>query len=167
MSAPLPVPEPIWGRFSADPRQHPGFRAADADRDIAADAVNAAFAQGRLDAAEHAERLQAVLAAKRLGELEPLLADITVATGGHARPLQPAPAPGAASPRQAVWRSWIAVTVIVNVVWLMTWVLSASGPYYYWPMWPMLGMGIPVLMMYLFPDGQGGRGGKGRGQLGR
>ena len=166
MSAPLPVPEPIWGRFSADPRRHPATRAGDADRDVAADAVNAAFAQGRLDAAEHAERLQAVLGAKRLGELEPLLADITVASG-PALPVQPAPAPAAPSPRQAVLRSWVAVTVIVNVIWLATWVLSASGPYYYWPMWPMLGMGIPVLMTYLFADGQGGRGGKGRGQLGR
>ena len=73
MSAQLPErPGPVWTRFSADPRVHGDVRASDADRDVAAEAINAAFSDGRLDSIEHSERLSGVLASKRLGELVPL-----------------------------------------------------------------------------------------------
>ena len=149
-SAPVPnLPEkPLWARFSVDPRAHGAFRASDADRDIAAEVVNAAFQDGRLDTIEHGDRLAVVLQAKTLGELVPMLSDITIS----GRP--PKPSTPVARTRRVAVRSWVAGAVIFNVIWLATWVLSASAPYYYWPLWPMIGTAIPLIIALLVPDHQ-------------
>ena len=55
------------------------LRASDADRDHVAKLLGQAFAEGRLSADEHAERTEDAYAAKTLGELRPLLADLPVA----------------------------------------------------------------------------------------
>ncbi|MEE1927772.1 DUF1707 domain-containing protein [Streptomyces sp. TRM 70351] len=62
-------------------------RASDADRDRVADLLGDALAEGRLTAEEHADRVGAAYAARTLGELEPLVADLP---GGRR------PGPGAA-----------------------------------------------------------------------
>ncbi|MFI6700371.1 DUF1707 domain-containing protein [Streptomyces sp. NPDC050509] len=53
-----------------------GLRASDADRDRTADILREALAEGRLDAEEHGERIDAVYRAKTVGELEPLVRDL-------------------------------------------------------------------------------------------
>lgn len=144
MTHPLPVPaQDPWTQFSADPRRHPQVRASDADRDVVTEAVNAAFSDGRLDAVEHAERLQDALAAKRLGDLVPLLEDITIA----ARP-EP-PAPRAQRIRSAAISSWLGLAVLFNLIWIASWLFSSSAPFYYWPIWPMIGTGVPVLLGWI------------------
>ncbi|GAA3492366.1 DUF1707 SHOCT-like domain-containing protein [Streptomyces cremeus] len=67
----------------APPAAAPALRASDADRDRVADILREALAEGRLDAEEHGERIDAVYRAKTVAELEPLVRDL--------------PAPGAAS----------------------------------------------------------------------
>ncbi|MEU7634882.1 DUF1707 domain-containing protein [Streptomyces sp. NPDC039016] len=67
------------------------MRASDADRDRIAEILREALAEGRLDAEEHAERIDAVYRAKTMGELEPVVRDLPGAGG---RP-QPDPAPHA------------------------------------------------------------------------
>ncbi|NUS15774.1 MAG: DUF1707 domain-containing protein [Streptomyces sp.] len=67
-----------------------GLRASDADRDRIADILREALAEGRLDSAEHSERLDRVYAAKTMGELEPLVSDLPA--GVAASPVA-APAP--------------------------------------------------------------------------
>ncbi|MER8235918.1 DUF1707 domain-containing protein [Streptomyces sp. NPDC094049] len=58
----------------ADP---PGsLRASDADRDRIADILGNALAEGRLDAEEHSDRIDAVYRAKTVGELEPIVRDL-------------------------------------------------------------------------------------------
>src|SRR5215469_11658924 len=52
------------------------LRASDADRDRTAAAIGSAMAAGRLTTAEHAERLDAVYAAKTMGDLVPLTRDL-------------------------------------------------------------------------------------------
>jgi Domain of unknown function (DUF1707) len=52
------------------------LRASDADRDAAAGVLSGALATGRLTSTEHADRLDAVYAAKTLGELAPLTRDL-------------------------------------------------------------------------------------------
>lgn len=52
------------------------LRASDADRDRTASVLGGALAAGRLTTAEHAERLDAVYAAKTMGELVPLTRDL-------------------------------------------------------------------------------------------
>jgi hypothetical protein len=54
------------------------LRASDADRDHVAALLGQALSEGRLDAEEHGERIERVYAAKTLGELRPLLADLPV-----------------------------------------------------------------------------------------
>ncbi|MEW2299846.1 DUF1707 domain-containing protein [Streptomyces sp. NPDC006655] len=75
------------------------LRASDADRDRIADILREALAEGRLTADEHAERVEGVLNAKTVGELEVFIRDLPAA---HARPaapgytpVPPRPAPGA------------------------------------------------------------------------
>ncbi|MEV7421003.1 DUF1707 domain-containing protein [Streptomyces sp. NPDC091212] len=67
------------------PAEPPAIRASDADRDRIADILREALAEGRLDADEHAERIDSVYRAKTVGELEPLVSDLPAA-GAQARP---------------------------------------------------------------------------------
>ncbi|ORT61453.1 DUF1707 domain-containing protein [Streptomyces sp. CB03238] len=69
----------------------PAIRASDADRDRIADILRDALAEGRIDAEEHGERIDAVYRAKTVGELEPLVQDLPAARGPRQEP----------SPRQA------------------------------------------------------------------
>jgi hypothetical protein len=57
-------------------------RASDADRDRVADILREALAEGRLDAEEHSERIEAVYAAKTMGELEPIVRDLPAGRPG-------------------------------------------------------------------------------------
>ncbi|NUP14851.1 MAG: DUF1707 and DUF2154 domain-containing protein [Streptomyces sp.] len=73
------------------------LRASDADRDRIADILRDALAEGRLTADEHAERVEGVLAAKTVGELDVFIRDLPAAHQPRA-PRAPAydrPAPGA------------------------------------------------------------------------
>ncbi|WP_326688233.1 MULTISPECIES: DUF1707 domain-containing protein [unclassified Streptomyces] len=65
--APAPAPAPV---------AEAEVRASDADRDRVADILREALAEGRLDAEEHSERVEAVYAAKTVGELEPIVRDL-------------------------------------------------------------------------------------------
>jgi hypothetical protein len=58
----------------------PAVLASDADRDTAARALNAAFADGRLTAAEHSDRVHGVYAARTWPELAQLTADLPAGT---------------------------------------------------------------------------------------
>ncbi|MFF8278663.1 DUF1707 domain-containing protein [Streptomyces lateritius] len=72
---PAPVgPAPVPGA--------PGdsLRASDADRDRIADILRDALAEGRIDAEEHSERIDAVYRAKTVGELEPIVRDLPAGT---------------------------------------------------------------------------------------
>lgn len=71
------------------PAEPPAIRASDADRDRIADILREALAEGRLDAEEHAERIDSVYRAKTVGELEPLVRDLP-AVGADGRPVGPA-----------------------------------------------------------------------------
>ncbi|WP_042413190.1 DUF1707 and DUF2154 domain-containing protein [Streptacidiphilus anmyonensis] len=81
-AAPRPFAEPAEG----------DLRASDADRERVAAALRDAYAEGRLDAEEHSQRLDAAYAAKTLGELVPLTRDLPAHDRAHPRPAA-APAP--------------------------------------------------------------------------
>lgn len=74
------------------------LRASDADRDRVADLLREALAEGRLTADEHAERVDGVLHAKTVGELEVFIRDLPGAHRGSGAaaytPVPPRPAPG-------------------------------------------------------------------------
>ncbi|MFF8830326.1 DUF1707 domain-containing protein [Streptomyces sp. NPDC015131] len=70
----------------------PALRASDADRDRIADILREALAEGRIDAEEHGERVDAVYRAKTLGELEPLVRDLPAARPHPERGARPSDA---------------------------------------------------------------------------
>ncbi len=137
---PVPALSASWQGFAVDPRPpaNQALRAADADRDYASRLIDQARLDGRLSPAEHDERADSAGAARTLGELVPLVSDLMVpAAGGrhgHLRRFTQAGAMG-----------WIGLALLFNAIWLMT-SISAGRPIYYWPMWPMFFIGLPLVM---------------------
>lgn len=74
-------------------------RASDADRDRVADILREALAEGRLDAEEHAERIDAVYRAKTVAALESLIQDLPAGHGSTALPPRSPAAPPAQGAR--------------------------------------------------------------------
>lgn len=142
--------------FSVDPTVAPTLRPSTSDRDYADTTLRLAHADGRLTETELAERVERAGSATSLGELNDLIADVTLpsAVGPDSRllpvessppPIVPALAPERRSAPQLVLArsivSWLGLALLFNVIWLFS-----SGPgSYYWPIWPMLGTAIPVI----------------------
>jgi hypothetical protein len=70
------MPAPAGSTAPASELTQADLRASDADRDRAAAVLSGAMATGRVTSAEYAERLDAVYAAKTLGDLAPLTRDL-------------------------------------------------------------------------------------------
>ena len=155
----LPVPPNSgagWSAFSVDPRnpQYQHLRAADSDRATASSMLAGAYAEGRLDKDEYDQRLDQVAAAKSMGELVPVLDDLTVErTAPQPQPQGDSDAcmPGMMTTRNTrsffagLPRWWLGLAVMFNLIWLMS-VIGSGHLIYYWPMWPMLGTAIPMIM---------------------
>ncbi|OYO09576.1 hypothetical protein CGZ94_18100 [Enemella evansiae] len=148
-------PGAAWDRFRQDPRRDAALRASDSDRDVAREVLAEAYADGQLDHDEYLQRLEVAGAATRHGELVPLVGDLTVSPTGSEttpRPAASAPAPGTERRRRrgldhavtATMASWLFVAIVTNLVWFLTSVGDGEADYY-WPMWPMLGVGIGVI----------------------
>ncbi|MFM7597106.1 MAG: DUF1707 domain-containing protein [Actinomycetota bacterium] len=124
------------------PRPDPAQRAADTDRDAAATTLREAFAEGRITQPELEQRLDQVHAARTFGELAPITADlpVVVSSTGQKQAQADKAAEKAAKRRRdlrAGWASWLGVSVIVNVVWVASWLAGGESPGYYWPIWVM------------------------------
>jgi hypothetical protein len=116
------------------------IRASDQDRERIAAALGGHYAAGRLTLEEFQERLDRTYAAKTLGELSDLMADLP-GTGlsqlrgqpGGNPPLPGLRAPGTVQARDgsvsAFWRLWLAVTIGVSVLWLVSG--PAVGPWFF------------------------------------
>ncbi|WP_433545904.1 DUF1707 SHOCT-like domain-containing protein [Streptomyces sp. CA-294286] len=85
---------PLQSSASDPTGQRVPLRASDADRDRVADILRDAMAEGRLDAEEHGERVDALYRAKTQAELEPLVRDLPAP--GDSRRSSPGGAPAAA-----------------------------------------------------------------------
>jgi hypothetical protein len=97
------------------------LRASDADRDRVAEQLREHAGTGRLSVDELAERLDAVFAARTLGELESPLADLPRAERAHHL------------------RRYAGAPVLVLAALLVTaWALIGAGAF--WPVWVLLGL---------------------------
>ena len=105
------------------------LRAADADRERVVDRLRASAGEGRLDHAELEERLGSAFAAKTVGELQSLVEDL------------PRQRPTESVSRQPEVQVWMAVSLMLVLIW------GATGLGYFWPVWPILGWGIPLLLV--------------------
>jgi Domain of unknown function (DUF1707) len=132
--------------MASDPR----IRASDADRDRTAALLREHHAAGRLTADEFQERLDKAYAAKTLGELDELLADLPAIDlyklpdasldRGRRGGSGPPPLPWLMAGRlSTAWRaalgSWLSVSLIAFFAWLLSghpdnlWFLWVAGPY--------------------------------------
>lgn len=84
----------LTNRQSVPPAE---LRCSDADRDRIADILRDALAEGRLTAEEHAERVEGVLNAKTVGELDRFVRDLPAAHPRRAAAAD-SPAPGRPTP---------------------------------------------------------------------
>lgn len=71
--------QPLWSRFSADPRTHGKMRASDADRAVVTDVLSEAYAQGQIDPDELDERIDSAGKIKTLDEIPALVEDLVAA----------------------------------------------------------------------------------------
>jgi hypothetical protein len=99
----------------------PEVRASDADRDAAAGLLNTAFAEGRLTADEHGQRLEAAYAARTSQQLHQLTADLP-APSGAVQPVAPA---GFAAPGLCLLCVLLCVCPPAAIAW---WLLSRCRP---------------------------------------
>lgn len=131
----------------------PRIRASDADRERTAALLREHLAEGRLNAEEFNDRLDKALAAKTIGELDALLADlpgidlyrlpaagIRPAPPGALRPrsarsggLERRDHPGEVSPqRVATWAAWAAISSLLFVAWLGLGLVSGGAAWVPW-----------------------------------
>ena len=128
---------------SSSPPQPEALRASDADREAVVERLRTHAAAGRLDPDELDERLERAFAARTAGELSELTSDL------------PAHRVRRRSSRdRSERRAHVAVYLRVMLLLVVIWALTGAG--YFWPVWPMLGWGIGVLM-HLDPVGLCGR----------
>ncbi len=158
--------------MAVDPR----MRASDADRDRTARLLREHHAVGRLDVEEFNERLDKVLTAKTIGELEELTTDLP---GIDLYPLPTASMPrkgtggglidmaghaGAITGRhgrlstawRAAWASWFTTGLICTVVWV------AAGGGYFWPVWVIGPWGAALFGSWIFGNQPGHHHGRDR-----
>ena len=88
------IPVPVFPASGLDPVFGPDLRASDFDRDVAADMLCAAVADGRISLAELDQRLENVLSARTLREIARVMSDLPGdGPPGPVRPAQVRPAP--------------------------------------------------------------------------
>lgn len=137
------------------------MRAGTADRDATAARLNDAYAEGRLTADEHDDRMTRCYAAVTMADLAALTTDLP--TGPP--PLPPAP-PGvpAATPEhlavrsgragvKAMWFSWLGVSIFMVAIWLLGGMDGDLGSF--WPAWVIVPWGAVNLMVMFTSWGRG------------
>lgn len=126
----------------------PGVRVSDRERDAVVAHLAVALTEGRLDPYEHAERVEAALAARTADELAVLTADL------------PAPRPSSEERKRkelaewyAEWRAWLGGLVIMSAIWGVSGL--RDGDYgFYWPVTPLAIWAAVLVASALRPGGK-------------
>ena len=137
-----------------------GLRAGNDDRERVVAQLNTAFAEGRLEMAELDERVAAAYAAKTIGQLRPLTADLPISAAPAPRPAPPPARPAPAEPepvsdRQGR-RAAVAGALGLFLVNVLVWAAVSLGTrewVYFWPVWTA----IPLVFAVANLVGQGRR----------
>jgi hypothetical protein len=154
-----------WHEFTVDPRRPDaaGLRASDRDRELVSQVLVEAYADGRLTREEYDERGERTAAARTLGDLPPLVADLA--------PMSPVPSArdaAALADRDALHRQAVAQftaqrahalvgflvpTLICWSIWFFASFQHNAHPGFPWPLFVMLGTGGNALRVLLNKQG--------------
>lgn len=107
-------------------------RASDAEREQHAELLREHAAQGRLTIDELSERLHRAYSARTRGELTALLRDLP-ATARRA----------SVSPARRDLAGRLGPFALLSLMLIAIW--AATGADYFWPMWPIMGLGISIV----------------------
>lgn len=115
------------------------LRAGNADREQVVAQLHKAFEEGRLDVAELDERIAAAYAAKTMGELVPLTADLpgsrSLAPRGSSAPARPAADREIErSSRRAAIGGTLGLFLVNVLIWAAV-SLGSRNLVYFWPIW--------------------------------
>jgi hypothetical protein len=145
----------VWAGFSVDPRKPASadLRATDADRDHAADVLREAFADGRLNRDEYEARSGTVLGTRKIGDFSALLADLVpsdevVSAASLSAALRVKAVVRYERELRSARNGWIFVTTLCVAIWAATG-LASGGLAFFWPVFPMIGVGIGYFSMRL------------------
>ena len=130
-------------------RREDSLRAGNADREQVVAQLNKAFAEGRLDVRELDERVAAAYAAKTMGELAPLTADLP-----SGRSLAPRSASTPARPaadreiehgaRRAAVGGALGLFLVNVLIWAAV-SIGAGNLIYFWPIWTAIPLVFAVV----------------------
>ena len=142
-----------WERFSHDPRAETNapLRASDLDRNVALDALSAAYADGRLDREEHDQRSSVVQGSKTLGDLLGQLRDLTP-DAGQAGLVLASPAMMERRAEEAYLRirqRAVSSFLIPTLICWGIWALTSRDTEFPWPVFVMLFTGVRLLSVIL------------------
>ena len=135
----------------------PSLRAADADRDAVADRLRTAHAEGRLTVEEFGERLDAAFAARTMGELAGLTADLPAERARIARTGDEADASSEVVPAahwaglRAGWGAWATAVLVTSAIWLII-TVSDGDVRFFWPIWVAGPWGAVLVARTVFGD---------------
>ena len=129
--------------------QAPDLRAGDEDRDRTIARLREAFAEGRLTQDEFDGRMGEAAVARTMGDLAVLTADLPLVASTPPAPVSAGTVAAADDEERDKlrkgWAAWAGVSVMVNVIWLGTWI-SEGDPVAYWPIWVMGPWGAAMLI---------------------
>lgn len=124
------------------------LRASDADRERVIELLRGHTAAGRITPDELEERIEEAYGARSVGEVQRTLRELP--EGSDLAPSRPsAPAAARRSRSRSHDNGELVAFALVNTMLIVIW--AASGAGYFWPIWPLLGWGIPVAMARLVP----------------
>ncbi|MBO0842193.1 MAG: DUF1707 domain-containing protein [Nocardioides sp.] len=145
----------FWESFTSDPRipANQPMRAADADRELVRTLLADAYADGRLTTEEYDDRVGRLLTSRTLGDLPELVSDLVHTTTPAAAPVTTSSMTPATLREQGVahWRkevqesvaAWVVPSLICTIIWI------ATGAGYFWPIFPIVFIGINPLQTLL------------------
>lgn len=139
----------LWASFSHDPRvpAHAVLRASDQDRNLIQQVLAEGYADGRLDREEFDTRSEQAAAARTLGQLPPLVADLVAGPDSDsplvrvtAEDLQGRAVAKYDSDRREAFLGFLGPSLICLMIWYLT-----GHSAFFWPGFVMVGTGINLV----------------------
>jgi hypothetical protein len=119
------------------------LRVGDQERQAVVDQLRTHLGDGRLELHEFEDRTAKALAARTVADLVPLTADLPVVRTSTKGPPIRHPDRRPAQGWELAWRIHRGVWGVLSAFFVLIWLLTTPTGYF-WPIWPILGIGVSV-----------------------